>query len=304
MTAGRVMTVGLACLLSVTVVWLQVLRDRLPPLPMPPGGASVMYVRSPAVVSRMVLSYDALAADIYWLRAIQHYGGTKRSTDPGRSYDQLYPLLDLTTSLDPRFKIAYRFGGIFLAEPWPSGAGRADLAIALLEKGLRADPSRWEYAQDLGFVYYWWYRDYMHAAEWFERGGDIPGAPNWLKPLAAVTLTQGGSRASSRRLWQEVLSGADVDWLRRSAVQRLRQLDVMDQLDQLGVLVERYTRRAGHGPRAWQDLIRAGDLPGVPVDSEGYPYLLEPGRPKPQINPQSPLAPLPAEPLSAAPLAG
>ena len=293
-----VVTAVVGGLLLAAAAGLQMVRDQLP-LPTPTGDASVMYVRSPAVVSRMVLSYDALAADIYWLRAIQHYGGTKRSTDRNRSYDQLYPLLDLTTSLDPRFKIAYRFGGIFLSEPFPNGAGRPDLAIALLEKGLRAEPARWEYAQDLGFVYYWWYRDYTRAAEWFERGGNIAGAPNWLKPLAAVTLTQGGSRASSRRLWQEVLAGADVDWLRRSATQRLQQLDVMDQLDGLGEIAGRYARRAGHLPRAWLDLVRAGDLPGIPVDPEGQPYLLDPATGRPQLDPRSPLFPLPIEPLAA-----
>ena len=35
-------------------------------------------------------------------------------------YPLLYPLLDLTTTLDPRFNIAYRFGAVFLAEPYPA----------------------------------------------------------------------------------------------------------------------------------------------------------------------------------------
>ena len=50
-------------------------------------------------------------------------------------------MLDLTTTLDPLFNVAYRFGAIFLAEPYPGGAGRPDLAIALLEKGLQARPT-------------------------------------------------------------------------------------------------------------------------------------------------------------------
>ena len=56
-------------------------------------------------------------------------------------YALLYPLLDITTTLDPLFNIAYRFGAIFLAEAYPAGAGRPDLAIALLEKGI-ARPTR------------------------------------------------------------------------------------------------------------------------------------------------------------------
>ena len=61
----------------------------------------------------------------------------RRTSKASQTYPLLYPLLDLTTTLDPRFNIAYRFGAIFLAEPYPGGPGRPDLAIALLEKGLR-----------------------------------------------------------------------------------------------------------------------------------------------------------------------
>src|SRR5262249_28484264 len=143
-----------------------------------------MYVTSPAAVVRLALEYRALAADLYWIRALQYFGGTKRSVergesvaDPDRRYAALSPLLDLTTSLDPRFNRAYRFGAIFLAEPQPGGPGRPDQAIALLEKGLRERPDRWEYLQDIGFVHYWWRHDYRAAAESFGRAGQVPGAP-------------------------------------------------------------------------------------------------------------------------------
>ena len=293
-----------ACLLACGVVGLQAARDGLGPLPVPPGGGAVMYVRSPEVMRRLVLGYDGLAADVYWLRAIQHYGGTKRSTDPARSYDRLFPLLDLTTSLDPRFKIAYRFGSIFLSEPFPNGAGRSDLAVALLEKGLAADPARWEYAQDLGFVHYWWRQDYAEAARWFVRAADTPGAPNWLRPLAAVTLSQGGNRASSRQLWEQVLASAEVGWLRTSALQRLRQLDALDQIEAINQIVARHEQRTGVRPRSWIDLMRARELPGIPVAPDGLPYVLDPNTGRASLDPASPLLPLPVEPLRAAPFAG
>ena len=98
------------------------------------------------------------------------------------------------TSLDPHFKVAYRFGAIFLAEPYPGGPGRPDHAIALLERGIERDDGRWEYMEDIGFVYYWWLTDFQQAAEWFKRAGEQPGAPTWLAPLAATTLAQGGNR--------------------------------------------------------------------------------------------------------------
>ena len=281
--------------LLAAVVALQVGRERLAPLPLPRDAGAVIYVQSPDVVRRAALSFDALAADLYWIRAIQHYGGTKRSADPHASYAQLYPLLDLTTSLDPRFNVAFRFGAIFLSEPAPNGPGRPDLAIALLEKGMKAQPQRWEYAQDIGFVHYWWRRDYRTAAEWFVRGADM-GGPDWLRQLAAVTLARGGNRASSRRLWQEVLAGADEDWLLRMARERLLQLDALDQIDGLRRLAIDYERRMQRPLQSWTQLQQAGYLRGVPRDPEGVPYLLDGARGVITLAPDSPLNPLPVEP--------
>jgi tetratricopeptide (TPR) repeat protein len=137
------------------------------------AAGDLLYVRSGNAMATIALSFKAVLADVYWIRAIQHYGGTRRSDDPVKRYELLYPLLDITTSLDPRFAIAYRFGAIFLAESPPGGPGRPDQAIALLEKGLRTTPDNWRYMQDIGFVYYWWIGDYQEAARWFDKGADI-----------------------------------------------------------------------------------------------------------------------------------
>ena len=282
--------------LLAAVVRLQIARDAMPPLPQPVDSSGLLYVRSSGAVSRIVLGYDALAADLYWIRAIQHYGGTKLAGGTNKSYDQLYPLLDLATTLDPRFDIAYRFGAIFLSEPPPDGPGRPDLAVALLRKGLEAQPERWQFAQDIAFVYYWWVHDYMQAAEWFTRAAAIPRAPQWLKPMAAVTLAQGGNRASSRRLWQEIHDQADHDWLRNQATLRLSQFNAMDQIDALIRAAVDYERRFGASPQSWADLIRAGYLRQPPVDPAGHPYVIDAARGTIGLEPRSPLNPLPLEP--------
>ena len=93
----------------------------------------VQWVRSPAVMRRLVLGFDSVAADIYWIRAVQYYGTTKLSKAENKDYSFLYPLLDITTTLDPRFNIAYRFGAILLSEGYPNGPGHPGEAIALLE---------------------------------------------------------------------------------------------------------------------------------------------------------------------------
>jgi hypothetical protein len=147
----------------------------------------------------------------------------------------------------------------------------------LLEKGLRAQPRNWRFAQAIGFVHYWWRMDYPRAAAWFTRAAEFPGAPAWLRPLAAVTLAQGGRRDSSRQLWEEFARTAEEDWFRREARRRVMQLDAMDQIDAL---------TAG---------LRQGRvLRGRPVDPAGFPYRIQGN--VVTLDPSSPLNPLPTEP--------
>jgi tetratricopeptide (TPR) repeat protein len=282
-------------ILLAAVVRMQMVREQRFSAAEP--AQQVLYVSSPAVMTRLALSYDAIVADLYWIRAIQYYGGTRLSKEPDKSYDLLYPLLDLTTSLDRNFDIAYRFGAYFLSEKKPGGAGRPDLAIRLLEKALAARPDRWEYPHDIGFVYY---RDgdYKHAAEWFLRAADAADASGtknaWLRPLAASTLASGGDTASSRILYQQLLT-SDADWLRRDAELRLKRLDAVDEVAQLERLTKVYEDRFGDPPPSWADMVRTGLLRGTPRDPAGIPYVLNPWWGDVTVSETSPMWPLPTE---------
>ena len=287
------------CILATGVVTLQAVRERMFPEREQPA-RQILYVNSPAVLTRLALSYDALVSDLYWIRAIQHYGGTRLSDERDRSYDLLYPLLDLTTSLDPNFNIAYEFGAFFLSEKPPGGPGRSDLAIRLLEKGMAARPDRFQYPYDIGFVHY---RDgdYGRAAEWFMRAAKTSGARKegeradiWLEPLAAATLATGGDTETSRQIYERLLE-SDAAWIRNDAQRRLQQLDAIVQIAQLEQLVRAYERQFGDPPTAWEDMVRSGFLRGVPVDPAGHPYVLNPWWGDVTVNGDSPLWPLPTE---------
>jgi FimV-like protein len=271
-------------------VALQVARDRLYPRD-DAAARAVLYVRSPAALRRIVLSFDALAADVYWIRAIQHYGGDRLARTTARKYELLYPLLDLTTSLDPYFTIAYRFGAIFLSEAYPGGAGRPDEAIALLRKGIAAQPTKWHYYHDIAFVYYWQLRDMQAAAIWFRKAAEQPGAPEWLEPVAASMLIQGGDRASARLLLQEILK-SDEPWLQQMATRSLLQLDTLDVIDQVRTRVETYPPPPGE-PYSWEWLLRRGVLREVPGDALGVPLQIDPATGAITVSKNSLLFPMP-----------
>src|SRR6185436_18022659 len=106
-----------------------------------------------------------------------------------------------------------------------------DQAIALLEKGIAAQPNKWEFVHDIAFVHFWHLKDPSGAAEYFRRAGALPGAPGWLEPLAA-TMLSARDRSSARILWQQILQ-SDESWLRSTVERSLSQLDALDQLDEL-----------------------------------------------------------------------
>ena len=257
--------------------------------PEPPPTKESLYLTSGTAARRLSIGYSALAADLYWIRAIQYYGGDAASARSGRrrsrprnasaepDFDLLYPLLDLTTTLDPRFNIAYRFGSIFLAEPPPGGAGRPDLAIALLEKGLRERPDKWEYMQDIGFVHYWW-RQRLSGRRRVVRQGE-PGA--WRAVVPAIA---GGRHARRRRRSAIVARHVDGDsgiGGERLAARTTPNADFSNSTRQISIdalqqAVDAAAPRTGKLTN-WQDLIRAGVVRGVPLDPAGVPLGIDDG---------------------------
>ena len=97
----------------------------------------VLYVTSGRDVRRLAPGFDGLAADLYWLRTVQYFGGQRLYAREKR-FELLRPLIEITTDLDPRLVIAYKYGATFLSEPKPIGAGRPLEGIAILEKGVAA----------------------------------------------------------------------------------------------------------------------------------------------------------------------
>jgi tetratricopeptide (TPR) repeat protein len=296
--------------LFAAAVWLQMLRDDQYRLAA--SDEETLYLTQRAT-SRVVFAQRSLASDLYWIRAIQYYGGHAKSAKasvedalepppalrakPPAGFDVLYPLLDITTTLDPRFNIAYRFGSIFLSEKYPYGPGRPDQAIALLEKGLRVMPDKWQYWQDIGFVYYWNVHDYTQAARAFNRGADIPGAPWWLRSLAATMLARGGDRSASRLLWASLYDTANNEYARNAARVKLQQLDAIETIERLQSAIDAFSKRTGSQVTSWNALIAAGLTRGVPLDPAGVPYELASSS-RVQLSSHSPLFPLPIEPAT------
>lgn len=233
----------------------------------------VLYVSSPKWVKRLSLGYTGLIADIYWTRAVQYFGS--RHHAEATDYRLLYPLLNITTTLDPKLIVAYQFGAKFVSAAPPQGAGMPDKAVELVESGIRNNPDNWKLYYELGFIYY--YMDppeYAKASEAFERGAEVPNAHPFLRVLAAQMAQHAGEINTAQMLWEAAYSTTNEPNLRKNAIAHLRALGVDRDITELEKLEAVYQQKNGRMPSSFQDLIRAGLIPGVPVDPDHTPYRM------------------------------
>lgn len=234
----------------------------------------ILYLWSGEQIRRLTPGLENLMADIYWLRTIQYFGGQRAYAEEKR-FDLLRPLVEITTTLDPRFEIAYRYGATFLSEAWPVGAGNPKAGIEVLEAGARRNPHNWRLRWDQGIIYFEFLGDHKRAAQVLLEAMKIPGAPFWLETLAADILGRGGDRETARRLWSRMYEQSEGS-IRRNAVFHLRKLDALDGVDAIDRLVAEFFKRNGRLARSFEELRREGLLRSAPVDPTGVPFVYDP----------------------------
>ena len=254
------------------IYWIQSSIDRQ--MSLIPHAEEVLYLPSGKVLKALSLGHYGLIADIYWMRAVQYYGGKRLQN--ANQYQLLGPLIDIATTLDPQLLHAYRFGSIFLSEKSPIGAQQPEKAIALLEKGIRYNPNEWQLYRDLGFVYYWYLEDYKRAAESFLEGSQNPRSAKWMKTFAAELLAKGNSREAAKFLWQEVYDTSESGTLKKNAKENLLRLQALDDIDILKSLISKVEAKTGRKVLSMQELVQLGLLKQLPLDPKGFPYALNP----------------------------
>jgi len=251
-----------------------------------------LFLSSGETIKRMSLGLEAVAADIYWIRTVQYFG--RKLIDSGKPassaatkdirMDLLAPLLDIVVTLDPHHLPAYRFAAIFLPErDMPA-------ATALLVKGIRENPNDWRMYQDLAYIY--WQagnvstgeeqgENYANAAEWYDKGAKVPGAPWWMNDLSGLMKMKGGSREAARAVYSAYL-GSDDENVRRQAIDRLKQLRSIEELEAINSLISRYKQETGSCPtdlRVFASRLRAMNLTvdddSMPVDPDGFEYAYD-----------------------------
>jgi tetratricopeptide (TPR) repeat protein len=231
-----------------------------------------LYVSSSKIVRRASLGFDGLMACIYWTRTVQYFG--HRHFNLSHTYNELAPLLEITTALDPHLLPAYQFGASFLAPTPPNGAGQPERAVRLMRYGIEQNPGDWRLYYDLGFVYYTELHDYKKAGEVFAEGSQIPDAHPFLKILAADMATRAQEFSTARMLWSAAYESSKEATIRKNAVDHLRAIQVDEDVTNLQNAVTRFLQANGRIPTNLWEVAAAEHWRGIPVDPDGNPYEL------------------------------
>lgn len=236
-----------------------------------------------ATARRISLGFNGLAADWYWMRALQYVGHKiieVPDTVPIDNLAQLNlkllaPLLDTATTLDPQFMEPYQYVAVVLPEV------DANAAIRILKKGIEANPTSWRLYQHLGFIY-WQQKNFQAAAEAYDQGSKQPGAPAWMLAMKAKMADEGGSRDVAREIYERMYDQAENGLVKDMAERHLLRLDALDQQEKLKKVLAAYRDKVGHCPAAWKEtepVLRALrvnlDSAGAPLDPAGTAYILK-----------------------------
>jgi tetratricopeptide (TPR) repeat protein len=246
---------------------------------------------SPAAVPP---GFKGLVADWYWIRALQYLGrklqqGTVAlDRASGVNSKILAPLLDLTTTLDPRFGAAYEFAAVIL----PSVD--VDAAIALTRKGLSVMPEAWELHQQHAYIH-WQRGDFRAAAEAFRDGARLSSA-KWMAQMAARMEAEGGDREVARDMYRRMYQQSNDAQVKQWATTRLMQVQSFEERERIRAVLLDAWRRRGTCVDRWSDvtpeLRRAGlraNGEGAPLDPSGTPYALALGGCLVAVDPRSPV---------------
>jgi hypothetical protein len=168
-----------------------------------PAEADLMYLPPSGTLRWLALGHYELASDLVAARANVYYGTQLFTKVPNNWLDRY---VHTAIDLDPKFKRLYGSGAAMVI--YYGGAITPETVLkanAILERGIKAFPTEWEFYFQLGFNKFFELanaagKDDPRVPGWRQEGvealrqaANFDGTPYWLPSLAAQLLTKQGA---------------------------------------------------------------------------------------------------------------
>lgn len=206
--------------------------ERLDPLP------------NARILRFLTTSHHTSAADLYWLKLVQHVG-TEAALEAG--WPGLEALAELVTTLDPKYGYAYQSAGVLL-----STVNRIESSNEILGRGMENVPDRWQLPFYAAFNRWHHEGKFKEAGELMLRAARIPGRPAYVPDLASRLYASSGSLEDGIGLLELMIENTEDPLLRDELSRRREDLVIEKMLRRIEDRVAEALAQAGRYPPTLQ----------------------------------------------------
>lgn len=231
------------------------------------------YVPSVKVVKSLSADLKELAGASLVMKVMMYYGGVVSKGVEGRIIPEqldlqgMSRLLHGAVKLDPYNMDVYYFAQGFLT--WD--AGQFKIANDLLEYGMTYRTWDYQLPYFVGFNNAFFLKNYVKAAEFYKRAGDLSGEPMY-KSLAGRYMQESGQTELALAYLSAMENSEKNPIMKKSYQVRLMAFCEVRRIE---VARERYREVHGVIPASIEQLVSGGLLAPPPRDPYGGQFFLE-----------------------------
>jgi tetratricopeptide (TPR) repeat protein len=230
--------------------------------------SQLLYLPSGKYLKPASFGYDSLVSDFVYLWSIQYFGEFRLP----RKYEYLKHTYDIITELDPLYLDPYYTGALFMFYEGRNPQG----GLALLDEGLKNNPTEWILPTDAGFYCMFNLKDKSLAAKYFEKASRVPGAPSMPKRILASLRFKMGDKQTAYLLWKQVYDTETRPSIKQTAYQHMFELRVLLDLEYLRTAIQQFYQKFQKYPRNLNQLVMEKVISEIPNDPDGNPYQYNP----------------------------
>jgi hypothetical protein len=237
-----------------------------------PLGRHLLYMPTAEYLKILSMGNEGLMADYLYLWAIQYYSQFK----PNEQYFYLDKIFNQITDLDPHFKDAYLIGAVMmLIERERDPEARKESVLALLEKGIKANPEDSSLAEEAAWKCYIFFKDREKAEAFIRVALSRPNVSHRARRFLGRLLEERWTLKESIDYWQQVLDEAGSDFQKSVSRNSLYDLLVARDRQVFEPYLKAFKIIRGRPAVGWRELIEMFRLPEALKDPVGVEYKID-----------------------------
>lgn len=179
------------------------------------------YLPSGKMLKPMTVGFETAAASLLWVKGVLYFGDAYLT---GSGYQWMGHMLDIVTTLNPRFKEAYNFGASMLTKD----KQEIPATLKLIERGLSEYPREWQWRVSAALAKAKTDSNYLGAAKYLKPLAGDTSVPKHVRLLVATFAEKGGDERMAIAYLVERYMHSTTAIEKEMFSEKLAQIDLRD----------------------------------------------------------------------------